>query len=323
MTRIALAAFFILLQQFAFAQRGAGKYWVAEKPRYAERSFSTLLIEKVERTPQFTVVTMSFTNKNKDETLISICNSFKLMSGGKKVASIVSTQNIPMYDVIKNGFRCAELPDAKLVRGRQVVVFQLYFTPLPEDVDFIDLIEYNGAKACEYDVYKVDISRKQVLSPAAIAAIASLKPSPNKQSTKAIPKIAKAKTPKPKAKVVESAVVAQVEEKRAFEVRKDIKTPVNKVKMLLWDDRLQDGDVVSLKLNGKWLYKNVPVLNKKAEYLLQLDKGENILEIFAEDLGTNPPCTAAITLDDGISPPETLIMISDKDKSDAIRITVK
>ena len=117
MTRIALAAFFILLQQFAFAQRGAGKYWVAEKPRYAERSFSTLLIEKVERTPQFTVVTMSFTNKNKDETLISICNSFKLMSGGKKVASIVSTQNIPMYDVIKNGFRCAELPDAKLVRG--------------------------------------------------------------------------------------------------------------------------------------------------------------------------------------------------------------
>ena len=146
----------------------------------------------------------------------------------------------------------------------------------------------------------------------------------NHHQIKKVLKTAKiAKTPKLKAKVGEPAVVAEVVEKRAFEVRKDIKTTVNRVKMLLWDDRLQDGDVVSLKLNGKWLYKNVPVLNKKTEYLLQLNKGENILEIFAEDLGTNPPCTAAITLDDGISPPETLIMISDKDKSDAIRITVK
>ena len=164
MKKIISTAFFFAATLALFAQKNAPDYWVAKNPAYADRSQASLVIERVELSPKYTIVGFSYNNKGGGETLISACNSFKLLSNGKRIAKIVKTANIPMTDVIRHPFHCAELPEAKAVKNNEIVKFDLYFTPIPKDVEYIDVIEYNGTESCEYDVYKVDIRRKSRLN---------------------------------------------------------------------------------------------------------------------------------------------------------------
>ena len=321
----------------AFAQKAPSDYWTARNPTYADKSIESLVIDKVELTPRYTIVSFIYSNRGGSETLISACNSFKLLSNGKRIATIVKTVGIPMTDVIRRPFHCAELPEAKEVGGNQVVRFDLYFTPIPKDVEYIDVIEYNGTQSCEYDVYKVDIRRKTPLKPSAddlkyVATQRNKKTNPkadppkkiaqntqkptkrdpaqkdsNKPSKKT-PKIAATKDTLPPRNVVEKTTVA-------------VKT--RQVKVEIWDKDKEDGDIISLQLNGKWLLRNLEVRKEPYTTTLELKQGENVLVMQAENLGTKPPNTAAIKVDDGINPPRTIVLNSDMGKSESIKITVE
>jgi hypothetical protein len=92
------------------------------------------------------------------------------------------------------------------------------------------------------------------------------------------------------------------------------------VRIEIWDQTIVDGDVVSLSWNGRPLLDHYMVRREHKTLLLDLQKGENLLIMHAENLGRIPPNTAAIAVYRG-DEPEVYILNSDLGKSEAIRFT--
>lgn len=87
-----------------------------------------------------------------------------------------------------------------------------------------------------------------------------------------------------------------------------------------WDDSREDGDIISLNLNGEWILRNFIVKKVKGEIVLNLIEGENILILHAENLGEVAPNTAAISLSEKGNVIKELTLNSDMGKSEAIKL---
>lgn len=61
-----------------------------------------------------------------------------------------------------------------------------------------------------------------------------------------------------------------------------------------------DGDIISIILNDEIIYDKVKVTNEPKELEFMLEKGENVLEVKAENEGSNPPNTARFEYGDKI-----------------------
>ncbi len=74
------------------------------------------------------------------------------------------------------------------------------------------------------------------------------------------------------------------------------------VKISLWDSELFDRDTVSLNINGEWVLEDYCLLPEKKELTYTFDKSNphNFIILYAKNLGTKPPNTASMTIDDGI-----------------------
>lgn len=92
-----------------------------------------------------------------------------------------------------------------------------------------------------------------------------------------------------------------------------------KITIQIWDNNKEDGDVVSLKLNNDWILTNFPLKKEKHTIQLSLKKQVNTLLLFAENLGSIPPNTAAISINDNVLV-KTFILNSDMKSSEAIKI---
>lgn len=78
--------------------------------------------------------------------------------------------------------------------------------------------------------------------------------------------------------------------------KKEIKLSAKKVKIKVWDKYEEDGDVVNLYLNGKILFQDLEV-TKKGEILdIELQSGENSIEVEALNEGKVSPNTSAIRI---------------------------
>lgn len=96
------------------------------------------------------------------------------------------------------------------------------------------------------------------------------------------------------------------EEKQAPEpdtVTKRITTPVASftvntadIILELRDTEIQDGDSISLRLNGKWIARGFPVKKAIQQIPVKLKKGENRLLFVADNLGSIPPNTAELRI---------------------------
>lgn len=69
----------------------------------------------------------------------------------------------------------------------------------------------------------------------------------------------------------------------------------------VWDHGAVDLDTVSINLNGEWILQNYALQKKALQLDVQLQPGQNHLMLFAHNLGTTPPNTASIRVDDGIT----------------------
>lgn len=81
-----------------------------------------------------------------------------------------------------------------------------------------------------------------------------------------------------------------------------IGTLVSKSKELefaLWDDAVEDGDSISLSINGKWIAKGFPVKKKPQFIKVSLAPGDNIITFVAENLGSIAPNTTVLEIIDG------------------------
>ena len=77
-----------------------------------------------------------------------------------------------------------------------------------------------------------------------------------------------------------------------------IKCYSDKITIYIWDANQEDGDKISLVVNGKYLLENYTTKRKRKKIKYKLKKGENIIEITATNLGSTPPNTSRIEIVD-------------------------
>ncbi|MBT5273613.1 MAG: hypothetical protein HOL74_02185 [Flavobacteriales bacterium] len=77
-----------------------------------------------------------------------------------------------------------------------------------------------------------------------------------------------------------------------------VKWESNKVKLYIWDANQEDGDKITLKINGDIILHDFETKNKRKKLKYQLEDGENIIEITSTNLGASPPNTSRIELVD-------------------------
>jgi hypothetical protein len=87
----------------------------------------------------------------------------------------------------------------------------------------------------------------------------------------------------------------------------------------LWDSQIEDGDRISIRLNGTWILSGFPVLNKLQKVPVKLIRGENRLLFMADNLGSIPPNTADLRIRYGRES-KTLKLETDLKKNNEIRI---
>lgn len=105
---------------------------------------------------------------------------------------------------------------------------------------------------------------------------------------------------------------------RDVKINKRLTTNKELVQLLLSDNAREDGDIISISLNGEWIAKNLYVTESPVKIDLYLRKGNNYLIMYAENEGEIPPNTAKLSLLD-----QEIILSSSKESSQAIEINVE
>jgi hypothetical protein len=108
---------------------------------------------------------------------------------------------------------------------------------------------------------------------------------------------------------------------RDIKIDDNIKAMSPEITVNVWDSQAQDGDTVSVYLNGEVLLSNVALKNEKLQFKAQLQPGKNYLVLYAHNLGKYPPNTAAITVDDGVKQHQ-IVMESTLKTSGSVEITL-
>ncbi len=82
-----------------------------------------------------------------------------------------------------------------------------------------------------------------------------------------------------------------------------VKTP--QVTLDVWDGEAEDGDILTISLNGVVVVSKLEIFHRPQRFFLTLQPGLNRVEILAENEGTSPPNTAAIRVapegEDGVT----------------------
>ena len=153
--------------------------------------------------------------------------------------------------------------------------------------------------------------------------LANANPTPRKKKSKAEKK---EKIP------VKKTVVAQTENKpvlrESFEGRKisytkEFEFDSEDIIVKIWDHGRQDGDIVSIYLNGVAVVSKYFLTYWKKEFKIKLDpKKSNDLFLYAHNLGQSPPNTVSVEISD-CKKSENIILNSDLQSCEAVLISVR
>ncbi len=69
-----------------------------------------------------------------------------------------------------------------------------------------------------------------------------------------------------------------------------------RVKLKIWDNADEDGDIISISNNGVFVLTNYEIKNKKKSVIIDLAPGENEIVVYAHNEGLVPPNTASSVL---------------------------
>ncbi len=120
--------------------------------------------------------------------------------------------------------------------------------------------------------------------------------------------------------VAKTAIPAK--ERKVIPISK-IKLPEKEFTIIIWDDRSEDGDIVTLFLNGEPVLEHYTLQNAPKEITLVCADGENELIMQAESMGTSPPNTAAIKILCGNKEVKRLVLKSTDKMSQSLKLTPK
>jgi hypothetical protein len=107
--------------------------------------------------------------------------------------------------------------------------------------------------------------------------------------------------------------------KRTTEPVATITVDTSAIVLELWDGEVQDGDSISLRLNGKWVTTGFPVRNAVQKIPVRLQPGENELLFMADNLGSIPPNTAELRIRYG-QKTQVLRLSTDMRKNNTIKL---
>jgi hypothetical protein len=110
--------------------------------------------------------------------------------------------------------------------------------------------------------------------------------------------------------------------KRTTEPVATIAVDTSAIVLELWDGEVQDGDSISLRLNGKWVTTGFPVRNAVQKIPIRLQRGENELLFMADNLGSIPPNTAELRIRYG-QQTKVLRLSTDMRKNNTIKLILK
>lgn len=147
---------------------------------------------------------------------------------------------------------------------------------------------------------------------------------PKVEKPKPAPKQEIVKNDKPKEKEEKAPKPPKEKDKKVakFRVTHTINVRNSNVKLIIKDPNAEDGDVISLYLNGYPLLIEYSVLKKEKVIEIELDEGENHIIMRAINVGRIPPNTASITLDDGKTK-QTVTLSAQEKKNVAIKVMCK
>ena len=110
---------------------------------------------------------------------------------------------------------------------------------------------------------------------------------------------------------------------RSISYTKELLVEAENITISLWDHGRQDGDIVSIYLNGELVVSKHTLTYKKKVYEVKLDNAKpNDLFLYAHNLGRFAPNTVSIEINDG-STSENIILNSDLKSCEAVLINVK
>jgi hypothetical protein len=109
---------------------------------------------------------------------------------------------------------------------------------------------------------------------------------------------------------------------KSLEIQHKIVVHSEDVVVKIWDRATEDSDVLTFKLNDEILLEEYVLTKEGEELRIHLNEGDNHFVLEAISLGKFPPCTAAISIDDGVSQ-QTFDLNSDFQKSGAVHVFVE
>lgn len=129
---------------------------------------------------------------------------------------------------------------------------------------------------------------------------------------------------------VSNSAIAQKEplKRETFEGRKisyiqEMEFDSENITVKIWDHGRQDGDIVSIFLNGISVVSKYYLTYYKKEFDVKLNPNKaNDLFLYAHNLGDSPPNTVSVEISDG-SKSENIILNSDLQSCEAVLISVR
>lgn len=92
------------------------------------------------------------------------------------------------------------------------------------------------------------------------------------------------------------------------------------VTLTFWDHGKEDGDIITLYLNGKVIKANIKLTKNKKSFPVTLNPGRNIFEVEAVNEGSLPPNTATVSISNVIKGRGTQIYRRKSGQRDSMRI---
>ncbi len=110
---------------------------------------------------------------------------------------------------------------------------------------------------------------------------------------------------------------------RAVNASQSVEVHSSTLDIYVWDDEREDGDTISLNLNGEWILSNYMITGERKKLTVSLNSEKpNYLVLYAHNLGRLPPNTAVVSFHDGRE--ERMLMVeSDLKRCGAVAFRLK
>lgn len=143
------------------------------------------------------------------------------------------------------------------------------------------------------------------------------------KDTTAINEIKTTESEKPKIKYTENNIPLLVDG-RKVEKQGDFSVSQLEFEIEVWDNSVNDGDTISLNINGNWVLENYEVTKTPIRIKIKiLPNTNNYLILYAHNLGKIHPNTAAVAVIEPNGKRRRLIIKSDLQSCGALNITYK